>query len=159
MLRTLATALALAACVSAASSARAQAQRTAPSPYTSAQPTLPTIKLRAGLHVITAEVATTPVQRQMGLMFRKSLAPNHGMAFVFDYPSTQCMWMRNTFIPLSVAFIADDGTIVNIENMKPHDDTTPYCSTRRVRYALEMTDGWFAARGLKAGSRIDGLPQ
>ena len=118
---------------------------------------LPTMKLNAGIHVITAEVAADDATRSRGLMFRERLGPNEGMVFLFGAAGRQCMWMRNTLIPLSVAFIADDGRIVNIADMAPRDDTS-HCSTQPVRYALEMEQGWFAKRGLAAGARIGGLP-
>ena len=118
---------------------------------------LPTVKLNAGIHVITAEVAANDATRARGLMFREKLGPNEGMVFVFGDVGQQCMWMRNTLIPLSVAFIADDGRIVNIADMAPRDDTS-HCSTQAVRYALEMERGWFAKRGLAAGAKIGGLP-
>jgi uncharacterized protein len=121
------------------------------------QPRLPTVKLTAGMHVITAEVAATPATRSRGLMFRESLAPNHGMLFMFEHKSTQCFWMRNTPLPLTIAFIEDDGTIVQLNDMKPKSDTGP-CSEQPVRYALEMERGWFAKRGLAVGARIGGLP-
>ncbi len=116
----------------------------------------PTISLGAGIHLIRAEVAANNDTRMRGLMFRKALEPNQGMLFVFDELATHCMWMKNTLIPLSVAFIAADGVIVNIADMKPHDETT-HCAQRPVPYALEMDRGWFASRGLKAGVRITGL--
>ena len=116
----------------------------------------PTLSLGAGIHVIRAELAANNDTRMRGLMFRKSLEPNQGMLFVFDETTKHCMWMKNTLIPLSVAFIAADGEIVNIADMTPHDETT-HCSIRPVPYALEMDRGWFATRGLKAGTRITGL--
>ncbi len=122
-----------------------------------AQGPLPTTRLNAGIHVITAEVAQDNPSRMRGLMFREKLAPNAGMLFVFDGKGVQCMWMRNTLIPLSVAFIDDDGTIVNIEDMKPLDEVTQHCSKKPVVFALEMTQGWFAQRGIKAGAKIGGL--
>lgn len=122
-----------------------------------AQPALPTTKLSSGLNLITAEVANNNATRQMGLMHRKSLAPGHGMLFIFDYRAPQCMWMRNTLIPLSVAFIGDDGRIVNVEDMQPKTENS-HCSTVPVRYALEMPLGWFAQRKLGAGSVIKGIP-
>lgn len=124
-----------------------------------AQPPLPTTKLTIGLHLVTAEVAKDHHSRQMGLMFRNQLAPNHGMVFVFDNRHMQCMWMRNTLIPLSVAFIDDEGLIVNIENMQPRDEKTRHCSRQPVRYALEMTRGWFAERKIGPGEVIRGLPR
>jgi len=101
------------------------------------------------------QVARTPEQRQIGLMFRKEMPAHEGMIFVFDEPATQCFWMRNTLIPLSAAFVADDGTIVNIEDMKPMSDAS-HCSKAPVRYVLEMNQGWFAKRALKAGSKLAG---
>lgn len=121
-------------------------------------PPQPTIKLSAGIHVITAEVVADRETTVRGLMFRERLAPNHGMLFLYPEKSTLCMWMRNTLIPLSVAFIDDDGTIVNIEDMAPRTDDH-HCAKRPVRYALEMERGWFAKRGLAAGAKIAGLPK
>jgi len=121
------------------------------------QPALPTTRLTAGMHVITAELADTPVSRMVGMMYRESTPPNHGMLFVFDDKQQHCFWMRNTPLPLSIAFIDDDGTIAHIADMAPKSDDS-HCSPRAVRYALEMEQGWFAKKGLKAGSRIAGLP-
>ncbi len=119
-------------------------------------PTLPIKKLNAGMHVIQAEIAATPESRTIGLMNRKSLAPNHGMLFVFEQANVQCFWMRNTLIPLSIAYIDEDGTIVNIADMRPQSDQS-HCSTKPVRFALEMDQGWFAARGMSPGKKILGL--
>ncbi|CAB3633382.1 Uncharacterized ACR%2C COG1430 [Achromobacter sp. 2789STDY5608633] len=124
---------------------------------TGPQPTLPIAQLAAGIHIIRAEVANTEASRRDGLMFRKELAGNDGMLFVFEQPDVQCFWMRNTLLPLSIAFIADDGTIVNIEDMAPQTDDT-HCSKKPVRYALEMAQGWYDSHGMKAGRKIDGLP-
>jgi uncharacterized membrane protein (UPF0127 family) len=121
------------------------------------QPTLRTTKLTAGIHVITAEIASTPQSRMIGLMMRERLATNHGMVFVFEDKSQHCFWMRNTLIPLSIAFIDDDGTIVNIADMTPKSEAST-CPQRPVRYALEMDQGWFAKRGVTAGKKISGLP-
>jgi uncharacterized protein len=120
---------------------------------------LPTVPLTAGVHLITAEVATDEQSRELGLMYRRSLAPNHGMLFIFDPAFKACMWMRNTLIPLSVAFIDANGRIVNIEEMQEQTDKV-HCARHEVPYALEMAHGWFAERGLKAGQTvIGGLPQ
>jgi uncharacterized membrane protein (UPF0127 family) len=116
------------------------------------------VNLTAGMHVIHAELAARPEHRARGLMFREQLGPNEGMLFIFDDTAIQCMWMRNTLIPLSVAFIADDGTIVNIEDMAPKTEDS-HCGSKRLRYALEMSEGWFAKRGLKAGTVIKGIPK
>jgi len=117
-----------------------------------------TVQLTAGIHVITAEVADNEPARLQGLMHREGLAPNHGMLFVFERRATQCMWMRNTLIPLAVAFIDDDGTIANVEEMEPRTDAS-HCAKHPVRYALEMSGGWFKAHGIGAGSRINQLAQ
>ena len=118
---------------------------------------LPAIKLSVGMHAIQAEVAQTPDQRSTGLMFRKTMATNDGMLFIFDRPSEQCFWMKNTLVPLSVAFVANDGSITNIENMTPQT-LDSHCSAKPVRFVLEMNVGWFAKRGIKAGTRIQGAP-
>jgi uncharacterized protein len=124
---------------------------------TGPQPRLKTVALTAGMHVIQAELALTPEQQQIGMMFRRSMGANEAMLFVEETPAVRCFWMRNTLIPLSIAFIADDGSVVNIADMKPQSDES-HCSTKPVRYALEMNVGWFAKRGIKAGSRIRGGP-
>jgi len=118
---------------------------------------LPTVELKAGVHLIRAEVASDFGSRMTGLMHRPSMPQNAGMLFIFDDKSMHCMWMKNTLIPLSVAFIDDDGAIVNIADMQPHSEQS-HCATQPVRYALEMNRGWFAARGIKPGSRLGGIP-
>lgn len=118
---------------------------------------LMTISLRAGMHNIQAEVAQTPAQREIGLMNRKSLPGNTGMLFVFERKDGYCFWMKNTFVPLSIAFLADDGSIVNIEDMAPQTETS-HCARGPVRYALEMSQGWFDKRGFKAGMKLGGGP-
>ena len=115
------------------------------------------VKLTAGMHVIDAQVALTPEQRQIGLMFRKEMPQQEGMIFVFEQASQQCFWMKNTLLPLTAAFVADDGTIVNLADMKPQT-TDPHCSAKPVRYVLEMNKGWFAQKGIKAGSKLGGPP-
>jgi uncharacterized membrane protein (UPF0127 family) len=121
------------------------------------QPRLRTIELTAGMHVIRTELAITPEQQQIGMMFRTSMGTNEAMLFIEDNPARRCFWMRNTLIPLSIAFIADDGSIVNIADMKPQSDES-HCSAKPVRFALEMNLGWFAKRGIKAGSKLRGAP-
>lgn len=115
------------------------------------------VQLSAGMYRIHAEVADTPATLQRGLMFRSELPEHSGMLFLFPGRGTQCMWMRNTLLPLSVAFLRDDGTIVNIEDMEPQTETS-HCSSEPVRAALEMTQGWFAKRGVKPGMKIGGMP-
>lgn len=118
---------------------------------------LPAVPLKAGFHVIQAEVARTPEQRAIGLMHRKEMGANEGMLFVFEQPAEQCFWMKNTLIPLSIAFLADDGSVVNVADMKPQA-LESHCSAKPVRFALEMNQGWFARRGIKPGFRIEGPP-
>jgi uncharacterized membrane protein (UPF0127 family) len=118
---------------------------------------LPSITLNAGMHLIQAEVAQTPEQRSTGLMFRSTMGTNEGMLFAFEEPGQQCFWMKNTLLPLSVAFVADDGSVVNIENMRPQT-LDSHCSTKPVRFVLEMNDGWFAKRGIKPGFKLGGKP-
>lgn len=118
---------------------------------------LATIQLTAGMHNIRAELARTPEQRQIGLMHRSSMAGNDGMLFVFETREVHCFWMKNTLIPLSIAFVADDGAIVNIADMQPQSETS-HCPQQPVRYALEMNQGWFAKRGFKAGMKLGGAP-
>ena len=118
---------------------------------------LQAITLQAGMHNIRAELALTPEQRQMGLMFRRDLASHEGMLFVFEDATPQCFWMRNTPAPLTIAFVADDGSIVNLADMRPFDEAS-HCSTKPVRFVLEMNQGWFAKRGIKAGFKLAGAP-
>lgn len=116
-----------------------------------------TIPLRLGAFTVQAEVAATPDQRARGLMFRERLADNHGMLFVFEQAAPICMWMKNTPLPLAVAFVDARGTIINVESMVPRTET-PHCAAAPALYALEMADGWFQDRGLGPGRRIEGLP-
>jgi uncharacterized protein len=118
----------------------------------------PVIALNAGMYVIKAEVAANDAEREQGLMFREKMAPNEGMLFVFPAPASVCMWMKNTLLPLSVAFMDAQGKIVNIEDMQPQT-LDSHCSSKMVRYALEMNQGWFKQKGIKQGNAIDGLPR
>ena len=122
----------------------------------SAHAGLPTVQLNAGMHLIHAEVAADMGSRMQGLMHRKSMATNSGMLFIFDDATTQCMWMKNTFIPLSVAFLDESGAILNIADMQPQTEQS-HCSSGPARYALEMNQGWFAQRGIKPGTKLGGL--
>jgi len=114
-------------------------------------------KLSAGMHLLDVQVAQTNLERQTGLMFRKEMPQHEGMLFVFEQPATQCFWMRNTLLPLTAAFVADDGTIVNLADMKPQTDDS-HCSTKPVRFVLEMNQGWFAKRNIQAGFKLGGAP-
>ena len=121
-----------------------------------AQPPLPTIQLQSGLYLVRAEVAATDRTRMMGLMFREKMAQGDGMLFVFPGQERVCMWMKNTILPLSVAFIDESGTILNIEDMQPQTEDS-HCSAGPARYALEMNQGWFKRRNIGPGSIITGL--
>jgi hypothetical protein len=113
------------------------------------------IKIGAGMHLIDSQLAVTPEQRQIGLMWRKDLPTNEGMLFIFEQASIQCFWMRNTLTALSTAFVEDDGTIVNLADMKPQTDDS-HCSTKPVRFVLEMNQGWFKKRGIGPGYKLTG---
>lgn len=118
---------------------------------------LPRIKISAGMHLIDTQVAATPEQRSTGLMHRASMPATEGMLFVFEQAGQQCFWMKNTLLPLTAAFVADDGTIVNLVDMQPQS-TDSHCSTQPVRYVLEMNQGWFKKKGIKAGFKLSGKP-
>jgi uncharacterized protein len=140
----------LSACLTLSGFAHAQADG---SPQLNLQRT----RLAAGMHQIDAQLALTPGQRQTGLMWRKEMPQHEGMLFVFDQPSQQCFWMMNTLLPLTAAFVDDDGTIVNLVDMKPQT-TDSHCSAKPVRFVLEMNQGWFAKKNIKAGYKLTGKP-
>lgn len=117
---------------------------------------LPVVELSVGMHRIHAELAADEASRMRGLMFRESLGPNQGMLFVFDEARTECMWMKNTLISLSVAFLDESARVINIAEMAPQTEDA-HCATRPARYALEMERGWFAQRGVTPGTRIRGI--
>ena len=119
---------------------------------------LPTIELKTGIYRIQAELADTPKAREVGLMNRTSMPTNSGMLFVFEQKAGHCFWMNNTKIPLSIAFITDDGKIVNIEEMQA-ETTSNHCPKVAVRYALEMNKQWFTERVIVPGTVIGGLPR
>jgi uncharacterized membrane protein (UPF0127 family) len=121
------------------------------------QMNLPRTRLSAGMHLLDVQLAQSPLERQIGLMWRKEMPQHEGMLFVFEQASVQCFWMRNTLLPLSAAFVADDGSIVNIVDMKPQSDDS-HCSTKPVRFVLEMNQGWFARRNVQAGYKLGGAP-
>ena len=121
-----------------------------------AQSAMPVMELSAGFYRIEAEVASNDRNRQLGLMNRQSMPPQHGMLFVFTENNTHCMWMRNTLLPLSVAFLNEEGKIINIEDMQPQTEDN-HCAKVPARYALEMNLGWFAQRGIKPGMKLKGI--
>jgi hypothetical protein len=118
---------------------------------------LPRIKLSAGMYLIDTQVAATPTQREIGLMHRKDMPMQEGMLFVFEQARVQCFWMKDTLLPLTAAFLAYDGTIVNLANMKPQT-TDAHCSKKPVRFVLEMNQGWFAKKGIREGTKLLGPP-
>jgi len=122
-----------------------------------AQTGLPRTNLTAGFHQIEVQVASTPAQQSTGLMYRAEMPQHEGMLFIFPEAKQQCFWMKNTLIPLTAAFVADDGTVVNLEDMQPKT-TQSHCSTKPVRFVLEVNQGWFMKKGLKAGVRLVGPP-
>jgi len=126
------------------------------SPGWAQQPQLPLLELFAGMHRIEAEVAATSNSRQTGMMQRTIMAPQRGMLFVFPDVARHCMWMRNTLLPLSVAFLDEKGRIINVEDMQPKTEDN-HCAKAPARYALEMNPGWFRSRGLGAGFAIMGI--
>ncbi len=117
---------------------------------------LPTMELSAGIYLIRAEVASTFDTRMQGLMFRKRLGQNEGMLFVFPQAELHCMWMKNTLIPLSVAFVDAKGRIVSTSEMQPQTEDS-HCASAPAKFALEMSKGWFSAKGIKPGTSILGL--
>jgi uncharacterized membrane protein (UPF0127 family) len=117
---------------------------------------MPRLELAAGFHRIEVEVAADQPNRMQGLMQRRAMPANQGMLFVFPQIERHCMWMRNTFLPLSVAFLDEQGSILNIEDMKPQTENN-HCASGPARFALEMNVGWFASKGLKPGVRISGI--
>jgi uncharacterized membrane protein (UPF0127 family) len=121
------------------------------------QPKLRTVELSAGMHVIKAELAVSPTEQATGMMGRTEMGANEGMLFVNEDSGVRCFWMKNTLIPLTIAFVAEDGTIVNLADMQARSEQS-HCSARPVRYALEMNQGWFAKRGLKPGLKLRGGP-
>lgn len=147
----------LAACALSATlmpvQARAQAGTARPDPVP--QLDLPRTTLHAGFHQLEVQVASSPRERQIGLMYRRHMPDHEGMLFVFETPGVQCFWMKNTLIPLTAAFLADDGRIVNLADMQPLDEAS-HCSREPVRYVLETNQGWFAKKKMEAGQKLGG---
>lgn len=117
---------------------------------------LPEVTLSVNGHKLTAEVAHTGPTRSQGLMHRRMLPENRGMLFIFENVSIHAMWMMNTYIPLSVAFLDERGVIINIEDMKPHTQDT-HSAAKPAKYALEVNQGWFGKHGIKPGAKIEGI--
>jgi uncharacterized membrane protein (UPF0127 family) len=117
----------------------------------------PHTKLAAGMYVIDAAIASTDADREQGLMYRTKLGANEGMLFVFNERAVHCFWMKNTLIPLSIAFIREDGTVTDIDEMQAETENN-HCPRNNGVYALEMSKDWFTAKGIKPGAKIQGLP-
>jgi len=128
-----------------------------PSPFPTATPpggiVFETKTLRVKDLYITAEIADTPQKRQLGLMYRNELEENRGMLFIFPLPNYLSFWMKNTYIPLSIAFIDTNGIITEIEDMEP-ETTTSHVSQFLSQYALEMNQGWFEKNNIKVGDKV-----
>jgi uncharacterized membrane protein (UPF0127 family) len=139
-----------AACLSISPSVRAQSENGQPQ-------RLATTTLGAGMYNIKVEVAQTPQEHATGLMWRTSMPANEGMLFIFPRAGQQCFWMKNTLLPLSIAFIDDNGRIVNLDEMQPQTEN-PHCSAQPVRFVLEMNKGWFKKHGFKPGDQLKGAP-
>jgi uncharacterized membrane protein (UPF0127 family) len=122
----------------------------------SAQQPMPATELTVGMYRIEAEVAANQRNRELGLMHRKSMPQQHGMLFVFDKSARHCMWMRNTLLPLAVAFLDEQARIINVEEMQPQTDDN-HCAAAPARFALEMNGGWFKARGFAPGTVVSGI--
>lgn len=118
---------------------------------------LPQLQLHAGTHVFNVEVAATPRQREQGLMGRTHLEDGTGMLFVFEAPAKHCFWMKDTPLALSIAFLADDGTIVDVDDMRPQT-LDRHCPHAVARYALEVTRGAFDRKGIRPGMKVSGGP-
>lgn len=150
VLRTAALCLALSLAL-ALGAPSAQARGDAP------QMDLPRVELRAGMFRIDAQLAQSFSERQIGLMHRQQMPAHEGMLFVFEQAAQQCFWMKNTLLPLTAAFVADDGTIVNLVDMQPLSEQS-HCSAGPVRFVLEMNQGWFAQKNIRAGAKLMGKP-
>ncbi|MCC7136063.1 MAG: DUF192 domain-containing protein [Nitrosomonas sp.] len=117
---------------------------------------LPVVDLNIAGQTISAEVAATPAALAAGLMYRQHLIENGGMLFIFPKAGIHAMWMKNTQIPLSVAFIDAEGIIINMADMEPNTLKLHY-SAKETSFALEMKQGWFAKHDIQAGDQIQGL--
>jgi len=121
------------------------------------QTNLPRVTLHIRHQPLEAQLATTPKQRQIGLMHRTQMPQNEGMLFIYQDDAERCFWMRDTPLPLSAAFIDKDGIIVKLVAMQPLTDKS-HCSEQPVRFVLEMQQGWFKQRGITIGERLYDVP-
>ncbi|MBM3869343.1 MAG: DUF192 domain-containing protein [Verrucomicrobia bacterium] len=118
------------------------------------QPKLPTVKLWLGAHEVVAEVARTPVEHQVGMMWRTNMAELEGMIFIFDEPDRRAFWMRNTLVPLDIAYLASDGTLLEVHAGQPRNEAQLPSESDRVQFVLEMRQGWFQRNNVKPGMAV-----
>ncbi len=112
------------------------------------------VEFRQGEHRLLAEVALTPSQRSRGLMWRTEMPDHIGMLFILDTQSRQCFWMRNTYIPLTIAFLDESFTIMQLNDMQPLSDEL-HCADEPANFALEVNQGWFEVRGIGLGDQLE----
>lgn len=112
------------------------------------------IEFRKGEHQLYAEVALTASQRSRGLMWRMEMADNMGMLFILEPQSRQCFWMRNTYLPLTIAFLNQDFKIMQLNDMTPLSEEL-HCAEQPAHFALEVNQGWFNERGITVGDRLE----
>lgn len=142
----------LAACQKpAASSAAPGAPSDDPTESGRPQPKLPTIKLWLGAHEVVAEIARTPLEHQVGMMWRTNMAEMEGMIFIFDEPGRRAFWMRNTLVPLDIAYLAPDGALLEVHAAQPRNETALPSDSDRVQFVLELRQGWFQRNNVKPG--------
>lgn len=143
----------LAACPNPASAPKSAASAD-PTESGQPQPKLPLIKLWLGAHELATEIARTPQEHQVGMMWRTNMAEMEGMIFIFDQPGRRSFWMRNTLVPLDIAYIAADGTLLEVHAAKPRDETPIPSDSERVQFVLETRQGWFQRNNVKPGMQI-----
>ncbi len=112
------------------------------------------VPLASGARVLQVEIADTPEESARGLMFRKELPRDAGMLFVFEEPRRAGFWMRNTLVPLSIAFLSEDGVVLEIRDMQPLDETSVVSASASVKFAVEANQGWFERNGVRPGDRF-----
>ena len=132
-------------------SAPKSAASTDPTESGQPQPKLPTIKIWLGAHEVVTEIARTPTEHQFGMMWRTNMAEMEGMIFIFDSPDRRSFWMRNTLVPLDIAYIAPDGTLLEVHAAQPKNETPLPSDSERVQFVLETRLGWFQHNNVKPG--------
>jgi len=115
---------------------------------------LPTLKLWLGAHELVTEIASTPREHEIGMMWRTNMAEMEGMIFIFDEPGRRSFWMRNTLVPLDIAYVAADGTLLEVHAAQPRNETPLPSESDRIQFVLEMRQGWFQRNNVKPGMQI-----